>query len=209
MRVLIATILFVGKITICNGTIITALNSNEVQIGNQIWLNENLTSNKFQNGDELFRAENSFEWDSAFYNKIPAYMSLDKNKGENCFGFLYNEFAIKDNRIICPPGYRIPTIEDWMELFQFLQDSVGTKLKSTTGWDINDRSSNSTGFNAKPTGEAILKHGAFETKTSASFWYMNDDFLTGVIKLVSGYEDYGIPKLIMNTSGFMLRCIRN
>lgn len=85
---------------------------------------------------------------------------------ENCkqYGRMYNWF---DAQLACPPGWHLPSDEDWIELEMFLGmqqedayietwrgENVGGKLKSTdTLWDQpNIGATNSTGFNALPCG---------------------------------------------------------
>lgn len=112
-----------------------------VKIGNQLWMAENLN----------IPTPNSW----CLYDD-----------DENCkqYGRMYNWF---DAQLACPPGWRLPSDEDWIELEMFLGmqeeeayietwrgENVGGKLKSTdTSWDQpNVGATNSTGFNAMPCG---------------------------------------------------------
>jgi hypothetical protein len=69
---------------------------------------------------------------------------------------LYNWYAVNDSRGLAPKGWRIPLIEDWSRLEDFIGSDVGIKLKSKEYWDeIDGESGNGTdefGFNALPGG---------------------------------------------------------
>jgi serine/threonine protein kinase len=51
-----------------------------IEIGNQLWMNKNLSQETFQNGDMLFFASNQSEWLDAINNKIQAYCFYNFNK---------------------------------------------------------------------------------------------------------------------------------
>jgi uncharacterized protein (TIGR02145 family) len=88
------------------------------------------------------------------------------------FGKLYNFYAVKDERGLCPEGWRVPTDEDWMAMEAFLgmcpggelnctegtnerggSERVGQKLKSELVWDHPiDGGVGESGFDALPGG---------------------------------------------------------
>ncbi len=65
---------------------------------------------------------------------------------------------------ICPNGWHIPTDAEWCTLTQFIDPTVncsttgssgtdvGTKMKSTTGWNSGGNGTNTSGFTALPGG---------------------------------------------------------
>lgn len=122
-----------------------------VQIGNQIWLAENLDLKA--SGieiDPLTRPQQAAAW---YYNRDEA------TYGENGlkYGLIYNWEAMKllnDNRANLFPGWHVPTYQEWMELVNYSggQNVAGGKLKSRTDWDGTD----DFGFNA-------LHAGIFDT----------------------------------------------
>ena len=111
-----------------------------IQIGNQIWMAENL-------------------------NYASEYSSCYKDSASYCrkYGRLYS----KNEAIsICPQDWHLPSREEWMELFEYAggTDSAGKKLKSRKEWDGYD----SYGFNALPAGRASPSY--YDAGKSTSFW---------------------------------------
>lgn len=106
-------------ITSCGGE--TGPASTEVQIGNQIWTTQNLSTDTFRNGDPIPHIQTSGEWREAAENQQPAwtYYQNDTANGEK-FGKLYNWHAVNDPRGLAPEGWRIPDNDDWAELVNYL-----------------------------------------------------------------------------------------
>ncbi len=96
------------------------------------------------------------------------------------YGCLYNwHTAIQ----VSPPGWHLPSDEEWIELEMYLGMSesealknqkrgvdTGIKLKSTQGWDKNCNGNNSSGFNALPAGYRGNKGNFYGKGNSANFW---------------------------------------
>lgn len=143
----------------------------QTQIGNHIWMGENLCVKTFRNGDSIKKVDTIEKWRFNTDSQIPTCMEvcIDKNYYKkmivsytnNLLGvygnylkvpeytnfYLYNQYAITDKRKLCPKGWRIPQKEDWQELFKFtkhdkyLLDTVGV-VKSFN---------NKYGFSLRPT----------------------------------------------------------
>jgi len=71
---------------------------NEIQIGNQIWANENLSITTFRNGDNIPLVQSN-DWAQL---STPAYCLINND-------YLYNYWVIADSRNVAPLGWRIPT----------------------------------------------------------------------------------------------------
>jgi len=85
-----------------------------VDIGNQVWMAENLKIKHYRNGDPIPNVTSGSEWD-----KLSTGARCSYNNNENnayTYGYLYNWFAITDNREIAPDGWHVPTDREWKYL---------------------------------------------------------------------------------------------
>lgn len=89
------------------------------------------------------------------------------------YGVLYNWEAAK---IICPDGWRLPSLSHFLELKNFLGENAGHKMKSTSGWyyegnQNEGNGNNSSGYNALPAGVKYQIDNDFRWRdTNAAFW---------------------------------------
>ena len=133
-----------------------------IPIGNQKWLAENLSTTHFQNGNSITHRRVS---NTSIYDSSACYWDYDDNFISNPpYGRFYSLLAITDNRNICPPGYHVPSEDEWTTLLYFLggESVAGGKMKATgtiedkTGyWHTpNTGATNESGFSAIPAGGA-------------------------------------------------------
>jgi uncharacterized protein (TIGR02145 family) len=89
----------------------------EITIGDQVWMAENLSVDKFRNGDPIPEVKTDEEWVKAGENEQPAWCwSTDDPEKRKEYGKLYNWFSLNDPRGLAPQGYRIPTDDELEEL---------------------------------------------------------------------------------------------
>ena len=80
-----------------------------VQIGEQIWMAENLKVTHYNNGEDILSiTTNGSSGGANAYNNDP--VNLDN------YGMLYNWHAVNNSNGICPDGWHVPTDEEFMEL---------------------------------------------------------------------------------------------
>ncbi|MEA1878474.1 MAG: FISUMP domain-containing protein [Bacteroidota bacterium] len=155
-----------------------------VQIGSQLWMAENLNYET-----------HSGSW---CYN----------DSIENCikFGSLYDWHAAQN---ACPPGWKLPDIEDWSLLFNTIGDNPGDKLRSTSGWNSGHNGLDTYGFNAKP---ASFRHdyGSYSSTDSyAYFWSANSFNLDMAWSWLMSYNSSDIEQNYLNKgNAFSVRCLR-
>jgi len=76
------------------------------------------------------------------------------------YGYLYKWYTITDYRGFTSGGnWRVPTKADWENLLTFIGSNPGTKLKSTTGWNINT-GTDTHNFKMLPGGVRSITAGA-------------------------------------------------
>jgi uncharacterized protein (TIGR02145 family) len=178
-----------------------------VQIGDQIWMKENLRTTKFNDGTVI--PEDNLTWNE---RTDAAWSHVNEDPANNArYGKLYNGFAVISGKL-CPEGWRMPTVDDWDELNEFLESSVGGKLKATTDWDEpNADATNSSGFTALPAGQRDINGNWNDFGVYAYFWTITpNEFETDKLNtrnllhtfagLLTGYAD--------KIYGYSCRCIK-
>ena len=117
-----------------------------VLINGQLWFAENLRTTHFSNGDPI----PYLTWDDGWtYNYEPAYANYDESSANaETYGKLYNQYAVEDERGICPIGWHVPSKQDYIDLANYLgEDMAGYRMKHTS-WDGD----NQVHFNGLPAG---------------------------------------------------------
>lgn len=146
-----------------------------VKIGNQWWTAENLKVTHYRNGDAIPNITSKAEWSNLTSG---AYCAYENNEEYVCtYGYLYNWYAVDDNRNIAPLGWHVPSDDEWKKLEMFLGMSKnevddnnwrgtdeGNKLKAKIKWNGNNESS----FSALPSG---ARDGI-----SLNFLHLSDSF---------------------------------
>jgi uncharacterized protein (TIGR02145 family) len=126
-----------------------------VTIGSQTWMSQNLNVDRYLNGDLIPEITDANQWDNltvgawCYYDNDPAYGEI--------YGKLYNWYAVADPRGLVPEGFHVPSISDWVTLFNTLgnQSDAGGPMKETgtVHWIApNTGATNSSGFTALPGG---------------------------------------------------------
>lgn len=137
---------------------------NTVTIGTQEWMSENLKTTKFSNGDALLNPSGSSFW----ITYSPAWIYYNSNAAnDSIYGKLYNGYAAKDNRNLCPVGWRVPTVSDWQTLINKLgYDSAGIIIKDDLIWN----GTNESGFYGLPAGIHYSNAGFMLLGTHGYWW---------------------------------------
>lgn len=184
-----------------------------IELGSQIWMNENLKLKTFRNGNLIPYAKNEKEWRIAIEKKQPAYCIYGYNLSNlELYGVIYNCYAVNDSRGLAPKGWHIPSKSEWISLINYLggEGIAGGKLKSNSGWSDNSESNNESGFNSKPTG-FCSNQGKFYGIQNISYWWTTlDDSPLNVWSFGTNIR-FGFPDgYIKNTElGFSVRCIKD
>jgi len=191
-----------------------------IQIGNQVWLAENLQATLFNDSTPIPNVNGTSEWLSL---KSPAYCWYAYNpSSKKTLGALYNWYAVNTGKL-CPTGWHVPTDTDWHILSLFLDPSsvLGTtesyiaggkmKVPNTSFWILeNAGATNESGFSALGCG-SIDGSGVPSYLGVLGSWWSATEADSG-----SGWGrslNYEYP--VLNRSGYLkeygcsLRCIKN
>ena len=185
----------------------------EVKIGDQIWMTQNLNVDKFCNGDPISEAKTNEEWIKAGENKQPAwcYYDNDPNNGK-VLGRLYNFHAVSSPNGLCPKGWHIPTDDEWTALTDKLGSErfAAEKMKSETGWKVGGTPGNNQSKLTILPGGTRNRDGFFNSAgRSAYFWTSTPTgerdardrgFEYNSVEVVRDFSDVGI--------GFSCRCVK-
>jgi len=187
--------------------------SNEVAIGEQVWMTQNLDVDKFRNGEVIPEAKTEGQW-KAYGEAGEAAWCYYNNDSANglIYGKLYNWYAVSDSRGLAPVGYHIPSDAEWTVLTDYLggEEKAGAKMKSKQGWAEDGNGTNSSGFSGLPGGGRyddgafynVGKYGTWWSCTKYSTfgaWFRFLDYYTGNV-----YRDDDIEE-----EGFSVRCLRD
>ena len=194
-----------------------------VQIGEQIWMAENLKVTHYNNGEDILSiTTNGSSGGANAYNNDP--LNLDN------YGMLYNWHAVNNSNGICPDGWHVPTDEEFMELemelgmpewevsqedwrgnLSGIDHNVGGKLKSTTGdwFQSNQGATNESGFTALPAGTRIYNSNIYTALGNSAFiWTSGEvDWSNGWYRQI--YYGYKTIKrdYTNKNSGLSVRCV--
>lgn len=135
------------------------------KIGNQIWMQKNFENTRFRNGDVIKEVKSKEEWFKAGYREEPAWCYFDFDPKNARFGKLYNYYAISDSRNIAPPGWRVPSFQDYYTLVNYLDPlctkeyfashgslSGGSLKSKDSRWKNDNCQQINSNFNAIPSG---------------------------------------------------------
>jgi len=198
---------------------------NTIQIFSQCWLKENLNV-----GLEIYgiqNQENNGIIEKYCYNDSP----------DSCakYGGLYqwHEMMQTTNQQgaqgICPPGWHLPTDEEWKVLegavdsqygigdpewdisWGYRGYDAGLNLKSTSGWAFNNNGTDFFGFSGLPGGLRANIDGHFYHLANRGFWWTSTRIDPNYVWLRS--LDYSSTEVNIydnhNQVGQSVRCIRN
>lgn len=212
-----------------SGTFTDSRDGNEynwVQIGNQVWMAENIaylpSVNMVADGSEDAAGSYYYVYGYDGVNVADAKATANYTT----YGVLYNWTAAMAGESsstsnpsgiqgVCPTGWHLPSDAEWTELTAYLGGTsiAGGKLKETgtTHWNSpNTGATNETGFTALPGGFRST-HGNFNYFGNFGYWwsatedYANDAWFRNMYYLYSNVSRRGYYKEM----GFSVRCVRD
>ncbi len=195
-----------------------------VQIGDQLWMAENLKVTHYQNSDEI-----PYIYNDPQYGAYINYSNNADNVG--VYGRLYNWFAVNDERGLCPDNWHVPSDDEFKSLEMYLGMSEseangeglrgtdeGGKLKEEGNehWNSpNTGATNETGFTALPGGNR-----RYETYTNQEifcclnrygfFWSSSEVYTVNAWYRVFSF-DYSESNRyhLSKTNAFSIRCVED
>ena len=122
-------------------------------------------------------------------------------------GRLYNGYAVRNEKGLCPSGWHVSTEKDWKALLRDVGSFAGRKLKTSSGWAFDGGGTNDLGFNARAGGHRDVD-GWYWGFEDGGYWYC-EDYSDGEMRLVtmSAFDDE--IEFLSDKKGFGLsvRCV--
>ena len=211
---------------------------NTVFLGHQCWMKENLRTTHFADG--------TFIPLGSEVSNTMAYRYVPNNDPTTvpAYGYFYNWYAVMEDDLsseanpsdvwgICPTGWHVPSIAEWLQLRDYMRSkskywcggdstNIATALASTTGWrfsntdycDVgnNNSSNNSSGFSAFPVGIYSSSNTSENFGRETYFWSSTQDTIDSNFTQTIGFENYNERERMRSWrqwTGLSVRCILN
>ena len=189
-----------------------------VQIGEQLWMAENLKVTHYQNGDEIPTGYSNSEWSNL---STGAYTVFDDDlSNADIYGNLYNWYAVDDDRGICPVGWHVPSDDEYTVLIDFLggESVAGGKMKEAglEHWNydsdqISLEATNESGFTGLPAGHRNTNSGDYiYMGFYGYFWSSTNNGSDLAWRRYLFHYSSGVARdTFGKPNGFSIRCLRD
>ncbi len=207
---------------------------NVVQIGNQLWMGENLKVKTFNNGDSIEDGIGIGNYSTVQDPQF--YFSFDDDvSNSSVYGHLYTWYVATDERGLCPAGWLLPDVTDWEKITLTLDVLANTYNASTGGnqemspiaggmlrstgtiengnglwYHPNQGATNITGMQVEPSGFRDPS-GSFDgLGYSAAFWSFSEQGVENALMFYTHYYNQGIHvNTFSKSTGYAVRCVKN
>jgi len=223
MRIYLISLILLSFYDFCVGqSILTDIDGNTyrtVEIGDKVWMAENLKTTKFNNGKDIPLITDNGKWLKA---KRPAYSwyENDRDKYGETYGALYNWYTVNTGKL-CPTGWHVSSRQEGFDLNRTLGQMwanssdtiVKYNIKITPGWTDGLIIDNSNGFTALPAGRRSDVFWGIGKE--ASWWYYlsydekNNTYIPEKNCLRFGYSLSLFFRFNIGLRKFVKRCCRN
>ena len=129
-------------------------------------ITDNLRVIHYRNGDLIYEARTDEEFKRYGKDKIGCFCRYVKEDDTEKYGFLYNWYAVNDQKGLAPSGYHIPTDKEFDDIEEgFMKTAVlggwwsATEISAASAWNRDmSFSSSSVGryLNSKELGFSVL-----------------------------------------------------
>jgi uncharacterized protein (TIGR02145 family) len=183
-------------------------NYRTTQIGDQIWMGENLDYDV--SGSICFGNEANCATYGRLYDWVTAMALPDSCKHEDCSSQIFTK-----HRGICPSDWHIPSDDEWSTLISSVGFFSATELKATSGWNGGGNGTDIHDFSALPGGGWFEGVGIGEVGNFGGWWGSSekkneDDYKTYAYYRGIFYNyDLAVYGYVDKSSLFSVRCIKN
>ncbi len=184
---------------------------NTVQIGQQLWMTENLRTASCSDGTAIPLVSDADEWVS---QSDAAYTwgsdVADDAQAQEEYGALYNAYAATAACNVCPADRRVPSAADFQTLLESQGADAHLKLSDPAFWDKASLATNASGWSARPAGgQGGDAPGSYDFGTYAYFWSTTEiDEGTNSLFVIHA-DDASASGLAGLRYGFSIRCMQD
>ena len=208
---------------------------NTVQLGSQCWMQQNLRTTRFANGNDITLGTEHSATENYYY-----YPNGDDANAAT-YGLLYNHAAVMNGEAasnnnpsnvqgVCPDGWHVPSLQEWTTLTAYVgtrsqyicdgeSENIAKALANNSGWNagvmdcavgVNQATNNATHFTGMPTG-GFVSSGIANFGKYAMFWTCSgsgdnaDALYLAYSTATVGFPTGGYS----STYGFGVRCVRD
>ncbi|NLB62784.1 MAG: hypothetical protein GX801_01580 [Fibrobacter sp.] len=185
-----------------------------VRIGDQVWMAQNLAWLPSVNPlDDASEVKAKYYVDDYNGKDVAAAKATEKY---DAFGVYYNWLGAMD---ACPAGWRLPSYDDWGELFGFVgaylyysdyyNYSFSGMLKDSMSWAVSGEITNADVFGFSALAAGLLSGEKVEKQDSLGFWWTsnNDGYYASYV-----YSFYNYYSFLSDTErkvlGASVRCVK-
>ena len=190
-----------------------------IRIGSQVWMQENLKTIKYSNGDLIGTTTPATLNISG--ESTPKYQWASDGNESNvaAYGRFYTFYVVTDIRNVCPTGWHVPTDGEWTILTDYLINNgygyptrieyIGKSMADTSGW--YQGSNNSSGFTALPSGYRESYGNTFSAIGSYCGWWSSTESSTAdaYYRSMNNRSRDVFSYHVNKKHGFSVRCVRN
>jgi uncharacterized protein (TIGR02145 family) len=195
-----------------------------VVIGSQEWMQENLRTLHYSNGDVIPAGlTDSVSWTSTTsgacidYNNNPANTSV--------YGKLYNWYAVADPSGLCPSGWHVPEDWEWNVLVKYVDPLADTNCLSCTQsliagsslkeignshWYIhNSDATNTSGFTGLPSGLRNNWSSYIGLGEMVYWWSSTAVSSGGISRKINAFSGAINRNDVSKLNGYSVRCVKD
>jgi len=201
-----------------------------IQIGEQLWMAENLKVTHYRDGSEIQYVQSESSEPDVWENLSTGAYSYyeDDPSNLNTYGNLYNWYTVDDSRGLCMEGWHVPSDEEWTDLITYLDVDAGPDVYGTQSYiaggkmkeegldhwySPNTGATNESGFTAFPAGirYGFYGNGSYVNMGHSGYFWSSSELYGSYAwhrRLISLNSSVGRYDYFKQT-GFSIRCLRD
>lgn len=177
-----------------------------VEIGTQIWMQNNLRTTKYRDGTSIAGSLSNTVWEN---NTTGAYAFVNNSSSNTSqYGLLYNAHTVTNAKGVCPTGFHVPSDTEWDQLITTLGGTSQALLAMGSFFG----GTNSSGFSMTWPGYRSSSGTFGSFNQTVNYWTSTSNPVNPTTHQNSrGYEGSTRSRSTLSTHlknfGFTIRCL--